>query len=95
MRPFLSSGVPRRVVRFQPTPNPNALKCVLDAALPEPIRSFRRREEADADPLGKALFCVPGVNGVLLAGEWLTINKDPGADWESVKSGVQAALKAI
>ncbi|MBX3403318.1 MAG: NifU N-terminal domain-containing protein [Phycisphaeraceae bacterium] len=87
--------MPRKVIKFLPTPNPNALKCVLDASLPEPVRSFRRREEAESDPLGRALFSVPGVAGVLLAGEWMTINKSPDADWEPVKSGVQAALKAV
>ena len=81
------------VTKFQPTPNPNALKCVLDRPLPEPIRSYRAREQAEADPLGAALFAVPGVTGVLLSGGWLTVNKSPEADWSGVKKGIEAVLK--
>jgi len=84
--------VPYKVVRFQPTPNPNALKCILDGLLPEPIRSYRSAEEAEADPLGRALFAVPGVTSLLLSGEWLTVNKAEEADWGQVKAGVQSAL---
>lgn len=84
--------MPYKVVRFQPTPNPNALKCVLDGVLPDPIRSYRSPEQAEGDPLGRELFAIPGVTSLLLAGEWLTVNKDEGTDWGAVKAGVQAAL---
>ncbi len=82
-----------RIVEFQPTPNPNALKCVLDAPLPAPIRSFRRPEEALGDPLGERLLAIPGVSSVLLSGPWMTVNKTPQADWPGVKRAVQDALK--
>jgi hypothetical protein len=85
--------MPYTVQEFQPTPNPNALKCVLDRPLPEPIRSFRSAAEAAGDPLGNALFAVPGVTGVLLSGGWLTVNKTKDAAWAGVKRGVQDALK--
>jgi hypothetical protein len=85
--------MPYTVQEFQPTPNPNALKCVLDQPLPEPIRSFRSAAEAATDPLGSALFAVPGVTSVLLSGGWLTVNKTADARWPGVKKGVQDALK--
>jgi len=81
------------VTKFQPTPNPNALKCVLDKPLDGPIRSYRAREQAGDDPLAAALFAVPGVTGVLLSGGWLTVNKSPEADWGGVKKGVAEVLK--
>jgi hypothetical protein len=84
--------VPYKVVRFQPTPNPNALKCVLDASLPEPIRSYRAPEQAAADPLGSALFMIPGVTSVLISGDWVTVNKSEEADWPPIRAGVEAVL---
>lgn len=84
--------MPYKVVRFQPTPNPNALKCVLDGTLPEPIRSYRAADQAEADPLGRALFAIPGVTSLLISGEWVTVNKSADADWAGVKAGVVAAL---
>jgi hypothetical protein len=87
--------MPNSITTFQPTPNPNALKCTLAHRLPDPPRSFRSPAEAGSDPLAGAIFAVPGVTGLLINGEWMTINKDPKADWPSVKKGVQAALGKI
>lgn len=83
------------VREFQPTPNPNALKCVLNAPLPDPTRSFRAASEATGHPLAEALFAIPGVTGVLLFGAWITVNKSPEADWKSVRAGVQRVLAGI
>lgn len=87
--------MPYAVVEFQATPNPNALKCVLDrpvAGGSGGLRSFRSAAEAASDPVGAALFAVPGVATVLIAGGWITVNKTPGADWAKVKRGVGLAL---
>ena len=87
--------MPHRVERFQPTPNPNAIKCVLAEPVAPPARSYRRREEApdaSSDPVGAALFAVPGVAGVLVNGGWITVSKEPSADWTAVKAGVRRAL---
>jgi hypothetical protein len=87
--------MPHTIVEFQPTPNPNALKCILDTPLAEPIRSFRSPDTAGNDPIARALFAVPGVTSLLLSGSWLTVNKSPHAAWPSVKRGVQAALAKL
>lgn len=84
--------MPYTITRFENTPNPNALKCILDRAIPAPIRSFRSSAEVGDDVLGQALFRVPGVAGILINGSWMTVNKLPEATWASVKAGVQAAL---
>ncbi len=89
--------MPYAVTEFQSTPNPNALKCVLDRPLrpaAEALRSFRTADQARNDPLGRALMAVPGVSSVLLSDSWLTINKTPDARWPAVKSGVERALAA-
>lgn len=86
-------AMPHAITRFQDTPNPNALKCILEPPLPEPIRSYRSREQAGDDPLARALFQVPGVTGVLLSGGWMTVNKEDGAAWPAVKEGVAEVLK--
>jgi hypothetical protein len=89
------------IVEFQPTPNPNALKCILDRPLqPVPsapaerpaLRSFRSAAEASGDPLGKALLDVPGITSVLISDGWVTINKAPGTSWPAIKKDVQRVL---
>lgn len=85
--------MPYTVTSFQPTPNPNALKCLLDRPMPEPIRSFRSAAEAEADPVARALFAVPGVTSVLISGGWLAVNKAPDSPWPPIKRAVEAVLK--
>lgn len=86
--------MPYSILRFEPTPNPNAVKCILDRPLSDPPRSFRSADQVGDDPIGRALFAVPGVAGLLLSGGWLTVNKHPEADWPRVKAGVQQVLAA-
>jgi len=88
--------VPYRITRFEATPNPNALKCHLDRALEGPNRSYRRREEAgEDDAVARALFAVEGVAGLLLMGDWLTVNKRPEAEWARLKRQLMSALADV
>lgn len=82
----------RRVVCFEETPNPNALRCVLDGAVGEGVRSYRSADAARDDPLAAALFAVPGVTNVYINVDWLTVNKLPDASWRVVKAGVRKAI---
>ncbi len=81
-----------RITRFEPTPNPNAVKCILDRPISEHPRSFLNAGMAADDPLAGALFGVEGVAVVLMNGDWVTINKTPGAEWPRVKAGVTKVL---
>jgi hypothetical protein len=84
--------MPFRIVRYEPTPNPDALKCWLDQPISTGPRSFRSPEEAQSDPLAKALFAEAGLACLLLNGEWMTINRQAGADWAMVKRRVGDVL---
>ncbi len=84
-----------RVTSYQPTPNPNALKCMLSAPISDRPRSFRTPQDAADDALASRLFAVPGVAGLLLNGDWITVNKAPAAEWVGVKRGVERVLAEI
>jgi hypothetical protein len=90
---------PLTVVEFQDTPNPNAIKCVLDRA-PAPlegasVRSYATRAAAAKDPIALALFAIPGVTNVLVGPMWVTVNKSADAEWKSIKPAVKKAISAI
>jgi hypothetical protein len=92
--------MPYRVVKYQATPNPNALKVILDKAITDRPRSFRSREELDAapaprDPLAARFFAIDGVTSLLFSGDWLTVNKSPDAEWAPIKKAVERELAAI
>lgn len=86
--------MPARIVRFESTPNPNALKCVADRTLSETARSHSRAPAKGSDPLAEALFALEGVTNVLILHDWVTVNRAAGADWKSIKAGVKRAVKA-
>ena len=86
--------MPYRILEFETTPNPNALKCWLDGRISDGPRSFLNAEMAAGDPVAAALFAEAGVKTVLFNGDWLTVNKTPEANWRTVKTHVKRVLAA-
>lgn len=84
--------MPLRVKSFQQTPNPNALKCLLDARLPGAPRSYFKPQDAQGDPLAAALFAIPGVTNLLIQPDWITVSKAPETPWSAVKPAVEKVL---
>ena len=77
---------------MQPTPNPNAIKFVIDRHVWEQPLSFFNAEAAQSHPLASKLFAIPGVCGLLLLGDFITVNKNPEAAWASIKQNVRRVL---
>jgi 2-methylisocitrate lyase-like PEP mutase family enzyme len=73
-----------------PTPNPNAMKFTLDVKLPATI-NFGSAEAAAGDAFAAAVFESGGVASVFGVNDFVTITRQPGADWEQIVSAVQAA----
>ena len=91
-----------RTVTLHETPNPHALKCVLSEPLTPhagtgAVRSYTSQAAASVDPAAAALFAVPGVRGVLIAetGAWITVTKDPGTAWKSLRPAVEACVRSM
>ena len=84
-----------RVIEFAETPNPDALKCVLDSPLNGGRRSYFKREQAEEaeDELALALFAIDGVRLVMLLGTFATIGKEPAAKWKPVRTGVKKVFE--
>ena len=75
-----------------PTPNPNAIKFVLDQAISDRPLSFLNAAAAENHPLAKQLFGIDGVVSVLLLGDFVTINKSSSAKWPDIKKNVKHTL---
>lgn len=93
-----------RPVNFEPTPNPDALKCVL-ASPPPPLggpgggpggglRSYRDPAAAADDPLARALLALPGVAGVFISERFITVTRQSGAKWPAIRKGIERVLSA-
>jgi hypothetical protein len=84
--------MPFRVTEYVTTPNPNAVKCVLDASPGSTPRSYFSAAQAAGDPLARALFEVPGVVNLLIHDGWITVSKSSDANWKTIKKGVESVL---
>jgi hypothetical protein len=84
-----------RVVEVQPTPNPNALKFMLDREISQRPTSYLEAGAATDDPIARELFAIPGVSSLLFLGDFVTVNKSPDASWADIKSQVRRALSEV
>lgn len=85
----------RNRIEFQPTPNPGAGKFVVGkpTAPPGSSRSYFSAEEAADDPLARALLAVEGVRSVFMVSDFVTVSKEPSAEWEVLVPEVTAVLE--
>ena len=81
-----------KVIEIQPTPNPNAVKLVLDSSVSDAPMSFFNASAAKDFPLAMALFAIDGVSSLLLLGDFITINKSPSAQWADITPKARAVL---
>jgi hypothetical protein len=73
------------------TPNPNALKFVLDVKLAEMI-NVNDPVEATT-PFTRAVLAVPGVMGLFGVNDFVTITRRPDGDWSTIIKGVTKAIE--
>jgi hypothetical protein len=84
--------MPFSVRDIQSTPNPNALKFVLDRIISREPASFFNAEAAAGHPIAIRMFAIPGVASVLLLGDFVTVNKTPAARWKPIRERVRRVL---
>ncbi len=79
-------------IQTEATPNPATLKFLpgRDVLTGEP-RDFRSAEAAGISPLASALFEVPGVEGVFLGSDFISVTKDV-AEWSHIKPAILGVI---
>jgi hypothetical protein len=82
------------VIVREPTPNPNAMKFTANRPLNNgPTKTFYNAEAAQADPVAAELFALEGVTGVMLLGDFCSVNKTGQADWGELASRIENVLR--
>ena len=77
-----------------PTPNPDALRFALDTKLPETI-NVKRADDAPAGSFAAQVFAAGGVASVFGVNDFVTVTREPGAEWEPIVAAVQAAAASL
>jgi Fe-S cluster biogenesis protein NfuA len=79
-------------IQTEPTPNPATLKFLPGRiVLGSGTAEFRSVDEARASPLAERLFAVPGVSGVFLGSDFVSVTKSEG-EWPHIKPAVLGAI---
>ncbi len=77
----------------QSTPNPNALKFVLNVPVKtEGKTTYKTAEECHTNPLARVLFSIPHVTEVYFFDNYITITQDGGGDWDALEEQVRAKI---
>lgn len=79
-------------ISVQPTPNPNALKFVLNVPLKARESSVFKRGITTAIPLVDALLVLNGVLEVFLSGNFITITQDGTLDWDAAETSIKNVI---
>jgi Fe-S cluster biogenesis protein NfuA len=78
------------------TPNPNTLKFnVNKTLLKSGSMNFQDKEKAKGALLPEKLFGIENVLGVMIGPSFITITKNPDAEWPSVVPAVTETLKSL
>ena len=79
-------------IQTEETPNPATLKFLPGRdVLPGDTRDYRSAEQAEGSPLASRIFAVPGVAGVFLGSDFVTVTRN-GVEWPHIKPAVLGAI---
>lgn len=82
------------LVRIDATPNPNSLKFTVNRELsPGGGRTVASAEQAFGLPLAARLLEVPGVRSLFFLGDFVTVSREPGADWDAIAAAVRQRIE--
>ncbi len=82
-------------IRTESTPSPETMRfCPGETVLASGTASFGSPDSAEQSPLAQRLFAVPGVAGVVLDGDGITVAKAPGGNWDELRMPVLMAITA-
>ena len=75
---------------IQGTPNPNALKFVLNA----PVKNtgnvtYKSAEDCHKNPLARKIFSIPNISEVYFFDNYITVTQDGSADWDAIEEKVK------
>ena len=85
-----------KVTNIEPTPNPDALKFIVQKPiLRTGVRSFRDFGSAVGDPLASAIFALGKVTSVFYMDRFVTVNKEPSSEWSDLIDPICEAIEDL
>jgi len=83
-------------ITIQPTPNPNALKFILDKDVKTDGKvSFKTPQDCKDIPLAAALFDLRGVDQIHFFQNVITVSKFSFEEWDNLEPAVQTCIESF
>lgn len=80
-------------IQTETTPNPATLKFLPgETVLGNGTADFPDADRAAASPLARRIFAIPGVTGVFLGSDFVTVTKSDAAIWDQIKPSILGAI---
>jgi Fe-S cluster biogenesis protein NfuA len=80
-------------IQTEPTPNPATLKFLPGrVVMGQGTANFTDPAASQRSPLAQQLFALPGVTGVFLGADFITVSKDDAADWYQLKPSILGVI---
>ena len=84
-----------KVVRIQPTPNPDAFQFIMNGpVIGSGTKSFNSSDEVKGDVMAEALFGIFGIENIFLKENFVTVTKSNVVGWHIVTEKIGEALQA-
>ena len=80
-------------IMIQSTPNPNALKFVLNVPVKtEGKVTYKNASQCQDNPLAAALFTVSNINEVYFFDNYITVTQDGTVDWDAIEDQIKRII---
>lgn len=78
---------------IQSTPNPNALKFVLNVPVKsEGKATYKNAAECGLNPLAQALFTVANISEVYFYDNYITVTQDGNVEWDAIEEQIKKII---
>jgi len=85
-----------QIIDVDMTPNPNALKFVLnERLLKREQRHYKSLNEASNDPFASAILNINGIISVFYMDKFITVEKKADADWSKIQKELVSLVKNL
>ncbi len=84
-----------KVVLAEPTPNENAMKFTIEGKTLDSGSKTIKKENASDHPIAEAVYEVDAIVSVFLLNDFVTVTKDPSAEWSELRPLVIQAIESV
>ncbi len=83
-----------RLTSIETTPNPNSMKLNLDESLGKPV-TYTSAQRENSPEFVVRLLDIAGVQSVFVCHDFITLNRDPRADWKLILDAAANVLSGV